>query len=289
MPARGWSCFPLNDFSVRPLRSGSSGNLTLVECSGTMLLVDAGLPSQRALSAALSDAGVAWEDIDAVLVSHLHSDHIHVSAVACCARHDVPILLHEKNVRAFSRRILSRSPGSGPLRTFGSMPFALGSIEIHPFTVPHDAEGLTCGFRFVARTGDREARVAMATDLGTGGNGLFELFVDSDLVLIESNYDPSMLAASHRNHVDRARVDSDVGHLSNEQAGKFLVRAMQESRKLPRAVVLCHLSADHNTPALAVSTVRGILSRYGFGAVPVHAARRHVPSPRFFAMEGPRR
>ncbi|MBI5576867.1 MAG: MBL fold metallo-hydrolase [Deltaproteobacteria bacterium] len=279
----------MSDFSVRPLRSGSSGNLTLVEHAGTAFLVDAGLPSQRALSAALSEAGFDWDDIDAVLVSHLHGDHIHPSAVACCARHDVPILIHEKNVRAYSRRILSRSPASGPLRTFGGEPFAVGSIEVHPFAVPHDAEGLTCGFRIEARSGDREARVSMATDLGTGGNGLFERFVDSDIILIESNYDPSMLASSHRNHVDRARVDSDVGHLSNEQAGKFLVRTFQESRKLPRAVVLCHLSADHNTPALAVSTVRGILSRYGFGDVPVHAAKRNGPSPRYFAMEAGRR
>ncbi|MBI5343442.1 MAG: MBL fold metallo-hydrolase [Deltaproteobacteria bacterium] len=279
----------MSDFSVRPLRSGSSGNLTLVEHAGTTLLVDAGLPSQRGLSSALSDAGITWDDVDAVLVSHLHGDHIHPSAVACCARHDVPILLHEKNVRAFSRRILSRSPASGPLRTFGGEPFSVGSIGVAPFPVPHDAEGLTCGFLLSARSGEREASVAMATDLGTGGNGLFERFIDSDLILIESNYDPAMLAGSHRNHIDRARVDSDVGHLSNEQAGKFLVRAMQESRRLPRAVILCHLSADHNTPALAVATVREILAGYGFGAVPVHAARRNGPSPRFFAMEAGRR
>jgi hypothetical protein len=80
-----------------------------------------------------------------------------------------------------------------------------------------------------------------------------------------------------------------VGHLSNEQAGKFLVRVMQESRKLPRAVVLCHLSADHNTPSRAIGTVRGILSLYGFGDIPVHAARRDGPSPRFFAMEAGKR
>ena len=279
----------MSNFSVKPLRSGSSGNLTLVEHAGTTILVDAGLSSQRGLVSALSEAGTLWDDIDAVLVSHLHADHIHPSAVVCCARHEVPILLHEKNVRAFSRRVLSRSSMSGPLRTFSAEPFSVGSIGIVPFAVPHDAEGLTCGFRIEARSGDREARVSMATDLGSGGNGLFERFVDSDLILIESNYDPSMLTKSHRNHYDRARVDSDVGHLSNEQAGKFLVRVMQESRKLPRAVVLCHLSADHNTPSLAVGTVRGILSRYGFGDIPVHAARRDGPSPRFFAMEAGKR
>ncbi len=272
-------------FAVRPMRSGSSGNLTLVEHGGTVLLVDAGLPSQRGLARALAEAGTTWEDIDAVLVSHLHGDHIHPSAVACCARHEVPILLHEKNVRPFSRRILSRSPVSGPVCTFDAKEFSVGAIRVRPFPVPHDAEGVTCGFLLLGRVAGREIRVAVATDLGNGGNGLFEEFVDSDLILIESNYDPGMLAASSRQ--DRTRVDSEWGHLSNQQAGMFLARAMLESRVLPQAVVLCHLSADHNTPAKAVGTVREILSRYGFGRVPVHAARRHGPSPRFLAVAGP--
>jgi len=268
-------------FTVRPLRSGSSGNLTLVEHAGTILLLDAGLPSQRGLTQALAEAGVLWDDVDAVLVSHLHGDHIHHAAVACCARHEVPIFVHERNVRAFSRRVLSRTHLTGPVRAFDGEPFAVGSVRVRPFPVPHDAVGVTCGFVLTGQQGDREVRVAVATDLGHGGNGLFEEFVDSDLILIESNYDPAMLSASDRN--DKARVDSDVGHLSNEQAGKFLAQVMLESRRLPRAVVLCHLSTDHNTPARAVDAVRKILARYGFDDVPVHAARRHAPSPRFLA------
>jgi glyoxylase-like metal-dependent hydrolase (beta-lactamase superfamily II) len=273
----------LSRLSATPLRSGSSGNLTLVEHAGTVLLVDAGLSSQRALVQALAEAGRTWDDIDAVLVSHLHADHIHPSAVAACARHEVPIFLHERNVRPFSRRILPRAPLSGPLGTFDGDPFGIGAIGIRAFAVPHDAEGLTCGFVFSAPTDGGTARIAMATDLGSGGHGIFEEFVDSNLVLIESNYDPDMLAASRRQ--DKARVGSDEGHLSNEQAGRFLARAMLASRRLPRAVILCHLSADHNTPARAVATVRGILAGYGFGDVPVHAARRRAPSARFFAVE----
>ncbi len=268
-------------FSVRPLRSGSSGNLTLVEHAGTVLLLDAGLPSQRGLDLALSEGGVSWDDVDAVLVSHLHGDHIHHAAVACCARHGVPIFLHSKNVRAFSRRVLGRTPARGPVHVFDAEPFSVGSIRIRPFPVPHDAEGITCGFVLSGQQGDRDVRVAVATDLGHGGDGLFEEFVDSDLILIESNYDPAMLSASARN--DKARVDSDVGHLSNVQAGMFLARVMLESRHAPKAVVLCHLSADHNTPARAVGAVRDILARYGFDDVAVHAARRHAPSPRFLA------
>lgn len=254
----------------------------LVEHGETVLLVDAGLPSQRGLGGALAEAGRSWADIDALLVSHLHGDHIQPSAVACCARHGVPILLHEKNVRPFSRRVLTRSPLPGPLRLFDGTPFRVGEIVVRPFPVPHDAEGVTSGFVLAAEAGGRQVRVAVATDLGHGGNGLYEEFVDSDLILIESNYDSGLLSASARR--DRARVDSDVGHLSNEQAGRFLARVMLESRTPPSAVVLCHLSVDHNTPEKAVGTVRGILARYGFGDVPVHAARRHGPSARFHAL-----
>lgn len=269
-------------FSVRPLRSGSSGNLTLVEHGETRLLIDAGIPSRRGLTRALSEVGRAWDEIDALIVSHLHGDHIHPAAVDCCARNEVPIFLHERNLRPFSRRVLSRVPLRGPLRPFDGTEFSVGDVRVRPFPVPHDAEGVTCGFVLAAPGRDREIRVTLATDLGTGGNGLFEEFVDSDLILIESNYDPGMLSASRRR--DRARVDSDVGHLSNEQAGRFLARVMLESRRRPRAVVLCHLSADHNRPERAVGTVREILARYGFGEVPVHAARRDGPSPRFFAL-----
>ncbi|MGE5247918.1 MAG: MBL fold metallo-hydrolase [Verrucomicrobiota bacterium] len=268
------------DFHVTPLRSGSSGNLTLVSHAGTIVLVDAGLPSQRGLASALAEAGCRWEDVDAVLVSHLHSDHLNHSAVACCARHDVPIHLHRGNLEGFARKIVPRTAGSGPVRPFADgETFFIGRIAVRAFRVPHDARGVTVGFSFTTADGDRDVRVSMATDLGRNDNGLFEEFIDSDLILIEANYDEGMLQGSRRN--DRARVGSDVGHFSNAQAGKFLVRVLQESRKTPSAVILCHLSADHNTPELASGTVREILSAHRFEGIPVHVARRHAPLRKF--------
>jgi len=257
--------------------------MTLVEHGGTLLVVDAGLSSRRGLALALAEAGRTWDEVDAVLVSHLHTDHIHPAAAALCARHGVPLFVHEANVRPFRRRVLSRSPAAPPVRFFGHEPFRVGTVCVRPFLVPHDAEGVTCGFLLEAPVGTRQARVAMATDLGHGGDGLHEVFADADLVLIEANYDPVLLARSPRR--DKARVASDAGHLSNEQAGRFLARVLLASRRPPRAVVLCHLSADHNTPAAATRAVRELLARYGFGGVPVHAARRDGPSPRFFAVE----
>ncbi|MEW6720891.1 MAG: MBL fold metallo-hydrolase [Thermodesulfobacteriota bacterium] len=268
------------DFHVTPLRSGSSGNLTLVSHAGTILLVDAGLPSQRGLSAALSEAGYGWDDVDGVLVSHLHSDHINESAVACCARHEIPIHMHQGNLDGFARKVLPRSPARGPVLPFrDGETFCIGGIAVRSFRVPHDARGVTCGFSFTTAAAERDVRVTMATDLGRNENGLFEQFVDSDLILIEANYDEEMLYRSRRH--DRARVGSGVGHFSNVQAGKFLVRVLQESRKTPSAVILCHLSLDHNTPDLARGTVREILSAHRFDGIPVHAARRDGPLRKF--------
>ncbi|HEX9204332.1 MAG TPA: MBL fold metallo-hydrolase [Candidatus Deferrimicrobiaceae bacterium] len=268
------------EFHVTPLRSGSSGNLTLLSHAGTTLLVDAGLPSQRGLADALAEAGCGWDDVDAVLVSHLHSDHVNGSAVACCARHEVPIHLHRKNLDGFARKVLSRSPASGPVRTFDDgETFSIGGIAVKPFRVPHDARGVTCGFTFTSATGGRDVRVSMATDLGQNENGLFERFLDSDLILIEANYDEGMLNRSPRH--DRGRVGSDTGHFSNAQAGKFLVRVLQESRRRPRAIILCHLSRDHNSPEIARATVREILAAHRFDGIPVHAARRDAPLRKF--------
>ena len=197
-------------FSVRPLRSGSSGNLTLVEHAGTILLLDAGLPSQRSLALALSEGGVSWDDVDAVLVSHLHGDHIHHAAAACCARHGVPIFLHSRNVRAFSRRVLSRTPARAPVREFDGEPFSVGSIGIRPFPVPHDAEGVTCGFRLAGRAGDREVHVSVATDLGHGGNGLFEEFLD----ILQKNGGVSDFKSTPEDQIflNTFTTDLQVGH-----------------------------------------------------------------------------
>lgn len=272
------------DFHVMPVRSGSSGNMVLLSHGETSLLVDAGLPSRKALDAALAETGRAWTDISGILVSHLHSDHVNSHTVARCAEHRIPIFLHEKNRRMFDSRIFSRLDervrsafyGGELLRFFNGDAFTVGDLSVRAFQVPHDAVGITCGFDLRA-AGNGGARVTMATDLGHGGDGLFEEFVDSDLILLEANHDEEMLAGSRRH--DKARVGGDEGHLSNRQAGALLARAMIESRRPPCDVVLCHLSRDHNSAELAGGTVREILARHDFADVRVHTAPSLRPFP----------
>ncbi len=276
--------------SVLPLRSGSSGNLTVVRHGDSAILVDAGLPSGRALDQAIGEASLEWTQVEAILVSHLHGDHVNAHTVSRCSEHGIPIYIHEKNRRMFESRIFSRLDerkrarfqGQALLRTFDGESFPVGPVSVMAFQVPHDAVGLTCGFRLdVPCAGGRNLRIAMATDLGHGGNGLFEDFVDSDLILIEANHDERMLADSGRH--DRHRVSGDGGHLSNRQAAMLLVRALKESRKPPSGIVLCHLSSDHNNPHLAAATVREILAHHDIDGIRLHVA----PSPHPLAVPFP--
>jgi phosphoribosyl 1,2-cyclic phosphodiesterase len=278
--------------AILPVRSGSSGNLTVFRHREGAILVDAGMPSGRALDQAIAEASLSWAQVEAVLVSHLHSDHVNSHTVLRCAEHGVPIYIHEKNRRMFESRIYSRIDerrrarfeAQALLRTYDGNAFPVGPAEVTAFQVPHDAVGLTCGFRLRIRdAGGRELRVAMATDLGHGGNGLFEDFVDSDLILIEANHDEQMLAESRRH--DRHRVSGDGGHLSNRQAATLLVRALQESRRRPAGIVLCHLSGDHNNPHLAAATVRDILARHGLDGIRIHVAPSAHPLNLPFPLE----
>ncbi|HEY3489336.1 MAG TPA: MBL fold metallo-hydrolase [Candidatus Deferrimicrobiaceae bacterium] len=269
--------------SVLPLRSGSSGNLTVVRYGGGAILVDAGLPSGRALDQAIAEASLPWAQVDAVLVSHLHSDHVNAHTVARCGEHGIPVYIHEKNRRMFESRIYSRLDErkrgrfqeQGLLRMFDGSGFNIGPVTVNAFQVPHDAVGLTCGFRLAIPSEGGDFRISMATDLGHGGDGLHEDFLDSDLILIEANHDERMLAESPRQ--DRHRVSGNEGHLSNRQAGLLLVRALQESRRRPAGIVLCHLSNDHNNPHLAMATVREILSDHALDGIRLYVAPSALP------------
>jgi phosphoribosyl 1,2-cyclic phosphodiesterase len=263
--------------------------MTVLRHAGGAILVDAGLPSGRALDAAVAEASVEWPQVEAVVVSHLHSDHVNAHTVSRCTEHGVPIYVHEKNRRMFESRIFSRLDerkrarfqGQSLLRTFDGSPFPVGPFTIRAFQLPHDAVGLTCGFRVHLEDGGSDIRIVMATDLGHGGNGLFEDFVDADLILIEANHDERMLAESRR--LDRHRVSGDGGHLSNRQAAMLLVRTLKESSRRPCGIVLCHLSGDHNNPHLAAATVRDILAHHDLDGIRLHVA----PSSRPLAIPFP--
>lgn len=223
-------------FRYALLGSGSRGNATLVEAGATRLLVDCGF-AVRELEARAARIGFDPASLDAILVTHEHSDHI--GGVARLARaFDITVMLTPGTASARSDwdgcRLQLLSPHEG---------FTFGQIEVQPFPVPHDARE-PCQFAF-AHAGKR---LGIVSDLGRVTPHVARSLDACDALLLEYNHDVEMLARGPYPESLKRRVGGDWGHLSNAQAAGLL-RDIDRSRL--QALVLTHLSEKNNTPALA--------------------------------------
>ncbi len=220
------------------LGSGSSGNSVAIWDSESLFLVDAGFSCKETIRR-LGLAGLDPNQIDSILISHEHTDHINGARV-----------LHKR----FSPRVLSTEsvhewldvkyavitePELEPGKTQ-----RIGNFSITPFEVPHDASQ-TIGFK-VQNNGKQ---LVMATDLGHVTPRLRQKFQDADALIIESNHDVQMLKGGRYPEFLKKRILGKQGHLSNEQAGEVLAGVL--NNKL-RHVSLAHLSQDNNLPEKAL-------------------------------------
>ena len=225
----------------RSLGSGSGGNATVVEASSgittTRLLVDAGF-SLKELDARLARASLAASDLDAVFVTHEHGDHIGC-ALALAERDALPLWMSRGTWRA-----IGGFAAPATLRfARDDEPIAVGDIEVHPFTVAHDAvEPLQL------RCGDGSARLVVLTDLGSITAHMLANVAGCDAIVLECNHDAGMLALSRYPPSLKARIGGRLGHLSNATAAEILARCA--STRLQH-VVAAHLSRENNRPALA--------------------------------------
>ncbi len=234
------------------LRSGSRGNAALVLGNNTKILVDCGV-SGKSVKAALAEAGVAPEELDAVAVTHDHADHISGIGVLM-RRYKIPVWANEKTWEAMERQV-GKVDGS-LVKVFENYnSFEIGEVEVRPFAIPHDAAD-PVGYSFVC--GGEKA--AVATDIGELKKELFEALKGSKTVLLEANHDVNMLEMGSYPPQLKRRIRGRFGHLSNDEAGmasEFLVRLGTER------IILGHLSEENNYPALAQQTVACALSSAG--------------------------
>lgn len=247
---------------VISLQSGSNGNSIYVESDGVRLLFDAGLSGiqvKRRLAAHGRDAG----SIQAVLISHDHVDHSRNMGVLN-RKFRLPVYVTQETYWAASRYQLGEI---GDLRHFHSgETLRFGHVAVETIATPHDAED---GVAFVVDDGKH--RLGILTDLGHVFNGLGEAIASLDAVLLESNYDPEMLANGSYPPWVKARIAGPTGHISNLEAAELL--SSFASRKMKWAC-LGHLSHDNNTPALALGTHRKVLGH----KLPIFVATRYEAS-----------
>ncbi len=231
---------------VQSLGSGSSGNAFLIEHGGVSLLLDCGI-GIRTITRALKDRGRALADLDAVLITHEHIDHIRT--LPSVLGPDTPVIASQGTFGA------TRISDEQWLPITPSSPVQIGGASIWALSVRHDAAE-PCGFMIELPT----ATISILTDLGSWQESLLEPLLASDLIVLEANHDAEMLGRGpYPAHLKR-RVSSAVGHLSNEECGGVLSEVARTGHKTPE-VWLAHLSGTNNRPDVARTTIEATIGR----------------------------
>jgi phosphoribosyl 1,2-cyclic phosphodiesterase len=265
------------------LASGSGGNASLVESDGFGVLIDTGLGS-RLLADRFAAADLSWSAVQAVVLTHTHTDHWKDTALAQLHRLGIPLFCHLGHYRTLSTYspAFAQLLSSGLVRPFDEhRPFDLSNrLRCTPLPIRHDA-GPTFAFRFEAGGDLFGPAVALgyAADLGCWDDGLAEALTDVDLLAVEFNHDVEMERTSGRGAHLIARVLGDEGHLSNDQAAALLRTVLRRSATgRLRHLVQLHLSRDCNRPALARAAARPVLDELA-PEVRLHTADQDTPSP----------
>jgi phosphoribosyl 1,2-cyclic phosphodiesterase len=226
------------------LGSGSRGNALVVEAGGTRILLDCGF-GPRNFAARLARLALVPDDLDAILVTHEHADH--VGGVAACARR------HETEVFLTYGTLGAANLDGVALRVIDSHArFAIGDIEVRPFPVPHDAREPA---QFVFSDGN--GCLGVLTDAGCVTPHMVEMLSGCDALVLECNHDTDMLAGGRYPPHLKRRIAGRFGHLDNAAAAELL---MQLDRSRLRHVVAAHLSQENNTPVLATAALAAVLN-----------------------------
>ena len=259
------------------IASGSSGNCIYVGSDATHLLVDIGISGKRAESG-LSELELTGRDIDGILITHEHADHIQGLGVIS-RKYEIPIYATPGTIRAIKE---CSSLGKMDEALFHEInedkKFIIKDLTINPMRISHDA-AQPVGYRISYG----EKKVAVCTDLGTYNDYTVECLKGMDELLLEANHDVNMLQVGPYPYYLKQRILGDRGHLSNENSGRLLCRVLHDRLK---AVVLGHLSKENNLPELAFESVRMEVTMgdnpYTAGDFDIRVARRDEVSPVVF-------
>ena len=238
---------------VFTLFSGSSANCTVIDIDGRVILVDAGNGVKKT-EKALNEVGLSLNDVEAIFVTHEHSDH--VSGLPTICRHfRIPVISNEATLNAFHRD----NPDFDD-SLFCSMPTGACArkdcFEVTSFHSPHDSAECV-GYRIKTQYGD----VGVLTDAGEQTQEIKNSLRGCKTLVFESNHDKNMLLTGPYPYYLKKRISGPKGHLSNEQSAEMLTDFVSEGTE---NILLAHLSRENNTPETALSTsgsffsVRGI-------------------------------
>lgn len=231
-------------FRFCSLSSGSSGNCQFVEAGSTRILVDSGFSGKR-IEGLLREIDVEASTIDYILLTHEHTDHIKGAGVLS-RRYDIPLVANRGTWEGMEKSVGKIGEKNRKLIT-SNVDFELRDMGIRAFNIYHDARE-PVGYNIFYKN----KKISIITDTGRVNMEIEESLKDSDLYLLESNHDLEMLMNGRYPYYLKERIKGDLGHLSNEDAGKIL-KGLLKGRG--EKVLLGHLSQDNNNPHLAELTI----------------------------------
>lgn len=232
------------------LSSGSDGNMTYIESDKSKLVLDMGLSCQESVKR-LERLGVSPRDLDAIIVTHEHSDHIKGIDVFS-SKYEIPVYAHEKVWLGLDDKLKKVSINE---RKIIDEKFEFKDLMITPVEVPHDVKCF--GFSF----NQDDKKISIVTDLGHITDKIIDSISQSQIVYLEANYDRDMLYKGDKYPLSlKRRIDGPNGHLSNNVSAEAIEKLVSSGS---RQIILSHLSKENNTPDLAYNFISNKIKENG--------------------------
>ena len=232
---------------ISTVASGSSGNCIYVGSDNTHILVDCGISGKKT-ALGLNANGIDIKDINGILITHEHIDHIQGLGVLS-RKYEIPIYSTTGTIQAIKQ---NNKLGEIPAELYNEIKadenFNIGDIDIHPFNISHDAAQPVA-----YRLSNGDKAVAVATDMGKYDDYIVDNLKNLDALVLEANHDVRMLLAGTYPYYLKQRILGDKGHLSNEASGRLLGDILHDKLKY---ILLGHLSKENNYEELAYETVK---------------------------------
>ncbi len=239
--------------NIHPLFSSSSGNMFHIESNKTNILVDVGV-TYKSITDGLKSIDKNISDISAILITHEHIDHIK-GLPLICRKNNIPIYACGKTADYLKDYLDDKNISADIIKTHYGQPFKVKDFEITPFETSHDAV-MPCGFNIKTS----ESSIGFATDLGYVTNEVFDYLLNSDYIIIESNYDSTMLDFGKYPFNLKRRIKSNLGHLSNDDTSDLICKLYNKGKN---RFLLAHLSQNNNTSDIAIDTIKSKLQCNG--------------------------
>lgn len=234
---------------ISVLSSGSSGNCSYIEAGGKKILIDVG-HSLKKINEKLSTIDRSIEDIDAIFITHDHSDHMKSFGIIS-RKYDIPLYIHKNSFKAIYHKVGKLNEDN--IFLLNDKKLFLDNVLIENFDVMHDsAHNLGYSISY------KNKKLSYVTDIGKITNIVKNACLNSDVLAFESNYDISMLLNGPYHWNLKNRVKSNVGHISNDESSNFL-KSIEDLRL--RKIFLLHLSESNNMPEIAYNTLKSKLNR----------------------------